>query len=210
MHIHFHDAPTGIDRFGKVYRFPGFMHVATYFRHGFLLPFTPLKSVVVLEDEQGDAASEHPIPLNWTSIWIAWGRGFVFYASAFVAVIGMAALTNSEWSVACALFGTIPFLLLLARLLLRIPGVAIASYDRASAVLESGKLPIQMHIELQYRFGRITASEAELMKRQATQDQTAGHLEALSRPQLRPKPSSEELEAIFDKPRKRWFRWGTK
>lgn len=186
------------------------MHVATYFRHGFSVPLTPLRSVVDIEDTQGDVASEHQIPLNWTSIWIAWGRGLVFYVSAFAAGIGIAALSRSEWFIAGLLFGFVPILLLIARSLLRIPGIAIASYDRASAVLESGQLPIQLHIELQCRFGRITASEAESMKQQATQDQATGYLEALSRPQLRPKPSSEELEAIFGKPRKRWFRWGTK
>src|SRR5262245_60321164 len=75
----------GTRLFGKVDEVPGMFHVATRFFHIDYVPLFPVQSVVVLEHKSGIIGGEFrgvPIPMNFKSIAVAWGR-----AAAIVAIV---------------------------------------------------------------------------------------------------------------------------
>lgn len=130
--------------------------------HFRLLPIFPLGSRLVLTGNH--AVLEYPIRLSFRSLFVNALRAATLAISilSFLLCIGSALGTNFFWKLTAALF----VLGLLAAGLFQAIKIwgpfRWASYSRAIQLAERAKVPLEVFVQIEEKFGRVTPEEADL------------------------------------------------
>jgi len=75
--------------FGRLDRLPGAFYIATLFHHFWFMPLLPIESFVVFEGTEYRGQFQGvPIPLDWRSVLMAYGRGVLVVSGVVVAFRG--------------------------------------------------------------------------------------------------------------------------
>lgn len=123
--------------YGKVDQIPSLGYVATKFFHLWFIPFVPEGSHLIIQ-EMGDGWYGAPIPLNWKSVLVAWGRVFGIIAGGILGLVALGGFADYEESLMMGIVCTLLSACCVAAVILTYVwgGITMAGYDRAVRIAQ--------------------------------------------------------------------------
>ncbi len=148
----------------------GFLHIATHFVHLFLVPIVPLKSYIVVTDNEDPFESKWmgvPIGLSWRSILLAWARALCLYA-VFAGIVGALVLYFVENEPGLASGFVVSTVIAFVGFILsyRVTGLGRATLKQALELADRLVLPDDGRIVLQWACGAISEADARAKLRE--------------------------------------------
>ncbi len=162
----------GSRHYGRVDSAPGVFHIATQFGHIYYIPLIPERSLLKL-DATNDMAIK--LPLNWKSVFVAWGRAFLIVIALFALIAGVLMTTEIKPDVMGILiaFGIASCGIAAVVASYFVPGVGRATETRAMKLAQAHLNEIGM-IRVGVALKKITPEEGERMIKSILEAKASG------------------------------------
>jgi hypothetical protein len=161
--------------YGKVDETPGLFHVATKFGHLWYIPLVPSGSFLVLSQEKNSIRGVK-IPLSGKSVLAAWLRGGSVAAAVAFAIVAMVVAGDPRAKGGeGAVYGAMSAVcVVMAVLAWRLNWFRRGSHARAMELARIAKMPEEVSVLIDVRYGRITEAEGQELLRELREARAAG------------------------------------